>query len=60
MVTGLVIWGNSVASEIILTPLPGMLKLTVSAVAGVALASRIACRSEPAPLSLMLVTVKVL
>src|SRR5216117_2826843 len=46
------------AGAIVCTPAPGMLNVIVSA-PGFALASRIACRSEPAPLSLVLVTVNV-
>ena len=43
---------------IVWTPPPAMLKLMMSAPAA-PFASRIACRSEPAPESLVLVTVKV-
>ncbi len=57
MVTASVISGSSVDSEIVFTPVPGMLNLIVSAPA-LLLASVIACRSEPAPESLVLVTVK--
>ena len=58
IVSASVMIGRTDASEIVWTPLPVMLKSIVSA-PGLALASVIACRSEPAPLSLMLVTVYV-
>src|SRR5437773_6288123 len=59
MVTGSVIVGRKNASIIVCTPAPGMLKTIVSA-PGLALASRIACLSDPAPMVLVLVTVKVI
>src|SRR5829696_212905 len=58
MLTASVISGNGEAGEMVWAPLPGMSNSMASA-PGVALASRIACRSEPAPESLVLVTVKV-
>jgi hypothetical protein len=59
MTTGSVIVGKLEVGEIVRTPAPGILKTIVSR-PGEALASRIACWREPAPLSLVLVTVKVL
>src|SRR5262245_12158207 len=56
MVKALVMVGNGDNSEIVCTPLPGILKW----IASPALASRIAWRSEPAPLSLAFRTVRVL
>ena len=50
--------GSSEVGMIVCTPAPGMLKSIVSAPA-LALASRIAWRSEPGPESLVFVTVKV-
>ena len=58
IVTVLVIAGRAVAGLIVCTPEPGMSKSIVSAV-DAALAFRIAWRSEPGPLSLVLVTVTV-
>src|ERR1700716_3471347 len=58
MVTGPVMIGRRVTRMIVFTPLPGRLKLIVSAPAA-ALASSIACRRLPAPLSLVLVTANV-
>src|SRR4029079_16310377 len=58
MMTGSVIVGSAVAGLMVCTPLPGMLKQSVSNPA-LAFASRIACRSEPAPLSFVLVTAQV-
>src|SRR5688572_2291602 len=58
MIIGSVIVGSGLAGLIVRTPEPGMLKATVSN-PELALASRIAWRSEPAPVSLVLVTVKV-
>ena len=55
IVTGSEIVGNAVEGVIVWSPEPGMLKTIVSA-PGWALASRIACLSEPAPLSPALVT----
>ena len=58
MVTGPVTVGNCDAGAMVCTSVPAMLKFMVSAPV-VLLASRIACLSEPAPLSSVLVTVKV-
>ena len=58
MVTGLEIGGSPVTGEMVWTPEPEMSKAIVSG-PGFALASRIACRSDPAPESLVLVTVNV-
>src|SRR5438445_11085807 len=63
MITGWSISGSDEASAIVCTPEPGMLnwiRFVVFGGGGLALESRIACRSEPAPLSLVLVTVKVI
>ena len=57
-VTGPVIAGSGVVGVIVWTPVPGMAKAIVSAPMA-AFASRIAWRSDPAPLSAVLVTVKV-
>src|SRR5262245_32704814 len=57
MVTGSVRGGSPPAGLMVCTPAPGMLKVMVSA-SPLALASRIACRKEPAPLSLVFVTTK--
>jgi hypothetical protein len=51
-----VITGSAVSGVIVWTPLPGTSKAIVSAPALV-LASRIACRRDPAPLSAVVVTV---
>ena len=51
-----VIAGSVVRGVIVWTPLPGMSNAIVSA-PPLALASRIACRSDPAPLSSVVVTV---
>ena len=56
MITASVITGNAEASVIVCTPPPRMLKLIVSMPA-MAFALMSAWRSEPAPLSLVLVTV---
>src|SRR5262245_41887272 len=58
MTTGDVIVGSVVSTSIVCTPLPGILKWIVSVPAFV-LASVIAWRSDPAPLSAVLVTVYV-
>src|SRR5262245_46104107 len=58
MMTGEVIVGSAVGTSIVCTPLPAMLKAIVS-VPPLALASVIAWRSDPAPLSVVLVTVYV-
>src|ERR1051325_3516957 len=58
MITGSVSCGRGGAGLIGFTPEPGMLKAMVS-VPVAALASRIACRREPGPLSFVLMTVKV-
>ncbi len=55
MITASVIGGSGVAGVIVWTPAPGMSKAIVSEPA-VALASRIAWRSEPAPASPVFVT----
>ena len=57
IVTGLVIVGRSVG-KIDRTPVPGIANVMVSGPA-CAFASRIACRNEPAPLSLVVVTTNV-
>jgi hypothetical protein len=54
---GSVTVGSGLSGVIVCTPEP-ILKLIVSK-PGVALASRIACRSDPVPLSFVFVTVKV-
>jgi len=58
MTTEPVISGKAESGEMVCGPGPGTLK-TMSSAPGLALALRIACLSEPAPLSLVLVTVKV-
>jgi hypothetical protein len=58
MMTAPVMDGSLVVGKIVFTPLPAMLKFIVSAPAA-ALASSIACRRLPAPLSLVLVTTNV-
>src|SRR5688572_2771641 len=57
MMTGSVMMGNCEVGRIECGPDPGMLNL-MAWIPGPALASKIACRNEPAPLSLTLVTVK--
>ena len=59
MTTGSVTVGSGVSGLIVNGPVPVMLKLMTSGTFAVAFADRIACRSEPAPLSLVLVTTKV-
>src|SRR5262245_44129427 len=56
MTTGSEIGGSGVSGCIVCTPLPRMQKLIVL-VSGLRLALRIACRSDPSPLSLVLTTV---
>src|SRR5437016_3481797 len=52
--------GKADRGAMVCTPLPGILNsITTSLVEVSALASRMACRSEPGPLSAVLVTVKV-
>src|ERR1051325_2576903 len=52
--------GSGVIGEIICTPEPGILKaIVLRDVVNASLASRMACRSEPAPESFVLVTTKV-
>src|SRR5438067_1540207 len=58
MMTELVIVGRAEAGAIVWTPVPGIAKVIVWSVDD-ALALRIAWRSEPRPLSLVLVTTKV-
>ena len=58
IVTGSVISGRADAGEMVWTPAPGIANTMMSA-PGFALASRIAWRSDPAPLSAVLVTVSV-
>src|SRR5512142_1800536 len=58
MTTGELIVGRAVGTLIVWTPAPGMLNEIVSSPA-CALASRIACRSDPAPESFVLTTVNV-
>ena len=57
MMTGSVIGGNAVVDMIVCTPAPGMLNVIVSS-RGVELAQSIAARSEPGPLSFVLVTTR--
>ena len=57
IVTPAVTAGRSVEGAIVCTPVPGMSNVTTLPSPAV-LASRIACRSEPAPLSFVLVTGK--
>ena len=59
MNTGWLRSGSGDAGVMVNGPVPGMLKLTVS-VPGLALALAIAWRSEPIPLSLVLVTTNAL
>ena len=54
-ITGTVIVGSADSGVIVWTPAPGIAKLIVCRPEA-ALAFRIACRSEPGPLSLVLVT----
>jgi hypothetical protein len=58
IVTASEIVGKAVEGVIVWSPEPGMLKTMLSA-PGWALASRIACLSEPGPLSAVLVTTNV-
>ena len=58
IVTGSEIVGKAVEGIIVWDPEPGMLK-TIPSAPGWALASRIACLSEPGPLSFTLVTTNV-
>src|SRR4029077_2319963 len=63
MTTGWSISGSVEASVIVCTPEPGMLnwiRFVMFGGGGFALESKMAWRSEPAPLSLVLVTVKVI
>src|SRR5262245_34376024 len=57
MTTGFEMTGRGDCGWITCGPVPGILKLIVFA-PGLELESRIACRSEPSPKSLVLVTVK--
>src|SRR4026207_1389508 len=59
MVTGSVTAGREVNGTIEYGPVPGMLKAIVSRWPALAFELRIACRSEPAPESLVLPTVDV-
>src|SRR4030095_12744923 len=59
MVTGSVTAGSGVRGVIVCGPAPAMLKLITSGTFVERFADKIACRSEPAPLSLVLVTTKV-
>src|SRR5437879_2627832 len=59
MVTGSLIAGKVEVGLIVWTPAPGMTKTIVSSTPALAWAARIACRSVPAPLSLVFSTVKV-
>src|SRR5258705_4953186 len=60
MFTGSVITGNSVTGAIVCGPAPGMLKEMMSRPEVMAaLALRIACRIEPAPLSFVFKTMNV-
>src|SRR6266496_4760881 len=58
MMIGSVMVGRADEGLMVFTPEPGILNAIVS-VPAFALASRIACLKEPAPLSFVLVTVKV-
>ena len=58
IVTGSVISGRAEAGEMVWTPVAGMAK-TMTSAPTFALASRIAWRRDPAPLSAVLVTVRV-
>src|ERR1700719_4721627 len=63
MITGWLISGSDEASAMVCTPEPGMLnwiRFVMFGGGGFAFESRIAWRSEPASLSLVLVTVKVI
>ena len=57
MTTGSVSVGRADSGAIVWTPVPGMLKVIVCT-PGVALASVMTWRSEPVPVSLVLVTTK--
>src|SRR5438552_17633862 len=60
MMTGRVIAGNAVAGVMVRTPAGGSVMANwIVSTSSVALASVIACRNEPAPVSLVVVTVKV-
>src|SRR5438094_969826 len=60
MMTGRVIAGNAVAGVMVRTPAGGSVMANwIVSTPSVALASVIACRNEPAPVSLVVVTVKV-
>src|SRR6188472_1654263 len=59
MTSGSVIGGSGVTGLIVCGPVPEMLKLIASGTLAVEFADRMACRNEPAPLSLVLVTGKV-
>src|SRR5262244_564905 len=58
MVTGIVIAGRPVLRVMVRTPPPAILKVIVLGPGPVALEVRIACLSEPAPLSFVFVTMK--
>src|SRR6476646_10317845 len=57
MTIGLVMTGRGEASVMVNGPVPGMLKL-IALVSPLMLAFPIACRSEPSPVSLVLVTAR--
>ena len=59
MITGSVIVGRKLVGAIVCTPAPGMLKWISSNVPVLAFASRIAWRSDPAPLFAVFVTTNV-
>src|SRR5687767_14271880 len=59
MKTGSVMAGSAVSGEFVCGPGPGMSKIIVSAEVNNWLASRIACRKEPGPASLVFVTMNV-
>src|SRR5215203_2403799 len=61
MFTGSGVKGRGESGEMVCTPVPGMSKVILSTTEGLllALVSRMACLSEPAPESLVLVTRKV-
>jgi hypothetical protein len=60
MTTGVVIVGRTVSGLMVLTPVPGMLNWIVLGPGVAAFEATMAARSEPVPVSAVLVTVKVL
>lgn len=59
MITALVMTGSAVVGEMETGPPGGMLNTICGGPAPLVFASRIACRNEPAPLSLVVVTEKI-